>query len=91
MVLEAHILLFVTVQDILKKNPHRVEMTKNSTKRPKSRDFVVFKKITSLVLFGIGEKGKFLSFINIMQNIHAMEIFVSQVIAKSSSRNFSIL
>ena len=91
MVLEAHILLFVTVQDILEKKTHRVEMTKNSTKRPKRRDFVVFKKITSLVLFGIGEKGKFLSFINIMQNIHAMEIFVSQVIAKNSSRNFSIL
>ena len=45
-----------------------------------------FKRIMSLVLFGICVKLKFLSFINIQQKLHAWEESGSQIIAKNGSR-----
>ena len=44
---------------------------KNGHKWPKNMTFGLFKKITSLFLFGICEKWKFLWFINILQKLHA--------------------
>ena len=48
-------------------------MTKDGQKWPRNMVFVLFKKITSLVLFGIGVKQKFIWFINILQKLHAWE------------------
>ena len=50
------------------KNPHPAKTTKNGRKFPKNMVFGLFKKITSLVLFGICVKSKFVWFINILQN-----------------------
>ena len=45
-----------------------------------------FKKVTSLVLFGICVKWKFLWFINILQKLDAWEKSGSQIIAKNGFR-----
>ena len=65
-------------------------MSKNGQKWPKNMVFGVFKKIMSLVLSGICVKWKFLSFINILQKLHAWEKYDSQVIA-FGQWDFSIL
>ena len=48
--------------------------------------FGLFKKIVSVVLFGICVKRKFLWYVNILQKLHAWGKSVSQVIAKKFSR-----
>ena len=68
------------------KNLHRAKMTKNCQKWPKNRVFGLFKKIMSLVLFGICVKGKFLCFINIRRKLHAWEKSGSQIIVKNGSQ-----
>ena len=65
------------------KNPHRAKMTKNCRKWPKNMVFGLFKKMMSLVLFGICVKRKFLWFINVLRKLHAREKSSSQVIARN--------
>ena len=61
-------------------------MTKNGQEWPKNMVFGLFKIITSLFLFGICVKWKFLWFVNILQKLHAWEKSGSQVIAKNGSQ-----
>ena len=58
---------------------------KNDQKCPKNMVCGLFKKTVSLVLSGIFVRWKFLSFINILQKLHAWEISGSQVIVKNGS------
>ena len=53
---------------------------------PKIRVFGLFKKIKSLNFSEIGVKHKFLSFINILQKLHACEKSGSQVMTKTGPR-----
>ena len=63
-------------------------MTKNGQKWPRNMVFGLFKKITSLVLFGICVKWKFLWFINILRKLHAWEKSgsIAKIIVKNGSR-----
>ena len=85
MVLGAHIQLCMTAwffwkKSLLSKNDQKLyKLTQN-------RVFGIFKKITSLVLFAICVKWKFLWFINILRKLHTWEKSVSQAIAKNDSR-----
>ena len=55
----------------------------NGRKGPKNKVFWLFKKIKSLVLYGIGLKQKFLWSFNILQKLHAWEKSRSQVGTKN--------
>ena len=56
-------------------------------KKGKKQDFfLLFKKIKSLVLSGIGVKQKFVWSFNILQKLHAWEKSWSQVMAKKVSQ-----
>ena len=71
----------------LEKIPEGQKWQQNNQKWPKNRVFGLFKKITSLVLSGIGVKQKFLSFIDILQKLHAWEKPGSSVVAKNGSQS----
>ena len=60
-------------------------MTKNGQIWSQNKVFGHFRKITSLILPGIGLKWKFLWFINILQQLHAWEKPGSQLLAKNCS------
>ena len=57
-------LVICDTDEFLRKNPHRVKITKNDQKWPKYRSFGLFKKIKSLLLSGIGVKQKVLMALN---------------------------
>ena len=60
-------------------------MSKMVKKGQNTRFFLLFKKIKSLVLSGIGVKGKLLWTFNILGKLHAWETSRSQVMDKSGS------
>ena len=77
--------LCVAEPDFLEKIPIGQKKKKGS-KMSKYMVFGLFKKIMSLVLFGICVKWKFLWLISILQKLYACEKSGSQVIAKNSSQ-----
>ena len=79
MVLGAHIWLHVTEQDFFEK----WMMSKMVKKGQKTRFFVLFKNIKSLILSAIGVNRKLLWSFKILGKLHAWEKCVSQVMAKN--------
>ena len=79
MVLGAHIWLHVTEHDFFEKRM----MSKMVKKGQKTRFFILFKNIKSLILSGIGVNRKLFWSFKILGKLHAWEKCVSQVMAKN--------